>query len=300
LIDPLFGVATMQLDIFADSRDVMLRNDVLDALLERNASAARLAWRKLHDDYPDDETLAALDGLIGELGENAAPPFADHQAMNACCRRLETEIEPAARRLFGEAKAHAWLAPCWRARARRAAALPFCADASDHHAVALWLRAGDWTAARNAVEHIEAWRRIPAPLAWMAEVRYRADGLEVAWPLLTELAWLSPRRFADLLTRLNDASLDALRRRFDAQFDGAGGLADLAWFPAWLLIEKPCLAPSLRTAQPSRHTSPERATRLLLQILDLERRGSQPELVERRKALRSLHDGLYTAYMKTR
>ena len=290
----------MQLDIFADSHDVMLRNDVLDALLRRDASAARLAWETLRDDYPYDDNLAALDGLIGELGEDAAPPFANHQAMDAGCRRLETEIEPAARRLFGDAKAHAWLAPCWRSRARGATALPFCADASEHHAAALWLRAGDWAAAREAVERIEAWRRIPAPLAWMAELRYRADGLEVAWPLLTELAWLSPRRFADLLTRLDDASLDALRRRFDAQFDGAGGLADLAWFPAWLLIEKPCLAPSLRTAQPSRQTSPERATRLLLQILDLERRGSQPELVERRKALRGLHGGLYAAYMKTR
>jgi hypothetical protein len=290
----------MQLDIFADSRDVMFRNDVLDALLERNASAARLAWRKLHDDYPDDDTLAALDGLIGELCEDAAPPYADHQAMDACCRRLEAEIEPAARRLFGEAKAHAWLAPCWRSRARRAAALPFCAGASDHHAAALWLRAGDWAAAREAVERIEAWRRIPAPLAWMAEVRYRVEGLEAAWPLMTELAWLSPRRFADVLTRLTDASLDGLHRCFDAQFDGAGDLADLAWFPAWLLIEKPCLAPSLRTAQPSRHTSPERATRLLLQILDLERSGTQPELVERRTALRDLHRGLYAAYMKSR
>jgi hypothetical protein len=59
LIDPLFGVATMQIDIFADSRDVMLCNDVLDALLKRNASAARLACKKLRDDYPDDDTLAA-------------------------------------------------------------------------------------------------------------------------------------------------------------------------------------------------------------------------------------------------
>ena len=198
----------------------------------------------------------------------------------------------AARRLFSDAQAHAWLAPCWRARARRAAALPFCADASEHHAAALWLRAGDWAAAREAVELIEAWRRIPAPLAWMAEARYRTEGLEAAWPLLTELAWLSPRRFVDLLKRLADASLDALHRRFDAQFDGAGGLADLAWFPAWLLIEKPALAPTLRTAQPSRHTAPERATRLVLQILDLERRRSQPELVERRRALRDMHAGL--------
>jgi hypothetical protein len=52
--------------------------------------------------------------------------------------------------------------------------LPFSADASDHHAAALWLREGNWTAAREAVERIEAWRRIPAPLAWMAEVRYRS------------------------------------------------------------------------------------------------------------------------------
>ncbi|SAL88182.1 hypothetical protein AWB68_08686 [Caballeronia choica] len=155
----------MQLDIFADSRDVMLRNDVLNALLRRDARAARPAWETLRDGYPDDGTLAALDGLIGELGEDAAPPFTDHQATNASCHRLETEIESATRWLFREAKAHAWLAPCWRSRARRAAALPFCADASDHHAAALWLRAGDWASAREAVERIEAWRRIPAPLA---------------------------------------------------------------------------------------------------------------------------------------
>jgi hypothetical protein len=165
LIELLFGVATMQLDIFADSRDVMLRNDVLNALLRRDARAARPAWETLRDGYPDDGTLAALDGLIGELGEDAAPPFTDHQATNASCHRLETEIESATRWLFREAKAHAWLAPCWRSRARRAAALPFCADASDHHAAALWLRAGDWASAREAVERIEAWRRIPAPLA---------------------------------------------------------------------------------------------------------------------------------------
>ncbi|NPT61170.1 hypothetical protein GNZ13_43200 [Paraburkholderia sp. 5N] len=162
------------------------------------------------------------------------------------------------------------------------------------------MRAGDWGEARRAVERIESWRRIPAPLMWMAEVRYRADGLESALPLLTELAWLSPGRLAGLLHRLADASVDTLRRKFDANFEGAGQTADLAWFPAWVLIEKPGLAPLLRDAQPSRQTAPERATRLLLQILSLERRGNQHELVDRRKALRELHAGLYAAYMRTR
>jgi hypothetical protein len=95
-------------------------------------------------------------------------------------------------------------------------------------------------------------------------------------------------------------SIDALRRKFDGNFEGAGQTADLAWFPAWVLIEKPGLALLLRDAQPSRQTAPERATRLLLQILSLERQGNQHELVERRKALRDLHAGLYAAYMKTR
>jgi hypothetical protein len=178
--------------------------------------------------------------------------------------------------------------------------LPFRTEERDHHAAPLWLRAGDWREGRRAVERIESWRRIPAPLAWMAEARYRADGLESALPLLTELAWLSPGLLADLLHRLNDASIDGLRKKFDANFEGAGQVSDLAWFPAWVLTEKPGLATLLREAQPSRQTAPERAVRLLLQILSLERQGNQHELVERHKALRDLHAGLYAASMSTR
>jgi hypothetical protein len=290
----------MQLDIFADSRDVMLRNDVLDALHRRDAVSARQAWQRLADEFPNDDTLDGLATLIDVLDSDVTTPFADHPALAAACGRINDEVAPAARRLLGEAPGRAWLASCWRMVAQQAAALPFRADVSDLHAAPLWLRAGDWGEARRAVERIESWRRIPAPLMWMAEVRYRADGLESALPLLTELAWLSPGRLAGLLHRLADASVDTLRRKFDANFEGAGQTADLAWFPSWVLIEKPALAPLLREAQPSRQTAPERATRLLLQILSLERQGNQHELVERRKALRDLHGGLYAAYMKTR
>jgi hypothetical protein len=96
--------------------------------------------------------------------------------------------------------------------------------------------------ARHAVKRIVSWRRIPVPLAWMAEARYRADSLEPVWPLLTELAWLLPDRFAALSQRLPDVSLDGLRGKFDSNFEGSGQMADLAWFPAWVLLDKPGLA----------------------------------------------------------
>jgi hypothetical protein len=252
------------------------------------------------DEYPGDDTLIALTMLVGELERDATAYFTDHRALDAARRALSDDVEPAAVRLLGESAARAWLRSCWRVLAQRATPLTFRADDSDNHAAPLWLRAGDWAAAAEAVEQIESWRRIPTPLMWMARARHCSDGLGAAWPLLTELAWLSPGRFASLIAALRDPPLDALRRKFDAQFEGAGQTADLAWFPAWVLVEKAALAPRIREAQPSRHTSPERATRLLLQILDLERRGSQHDLVERRKALRDLHVGLYAAYLKTR
>jgi hypothetical protein len=290
----------MQLDIFADSRDVMLRNDVLEALQRRDAASARQAWRRMADEYPKDDTLSALAVLVGDLERDATAYFADHRALDVARLALIDEVSSAALRMLGESAGRAWLVPCWRALAQRATPLAFRADDSDNHATPLWLRASDWETAAQAIGQIESWRRVPTPLMWMAHARYCSSGLGAAWPLLTELAWLSPGRFAFLVSELRDRLLDVLRRKFDAQFEGAGQTADLAWFPAWALVEKPSLAPRIREAQPSRHTSPERATRLLLQILELERQGSQHDLVERRKALRDLHPGLYSTYIKTR
>lgn len=292
----------MQLDIFEHSRDVMLRNDVLDALDRRGPGAARSALQALAAEYATDNALAALDRLVRALEEGAeTPPFADHAAARAARVAIEQEIEPAALALWDDAAARAWLAPLWRDLAMRAARLAFRADASEDHAAPPWLRSGDWQAAAHAVARIESWRRIPAPLAWMAEARCRIDGAEAAWPLLAELAWLAPQRFDSLERRLRDAPLAALRRKFDAEFEGGdGGVADLAWLPAWAPIEKPALARLLAEVQPARGTPPEQAMRVVLELLRLERGGRHREMIERRKVLRDISPWLYAAYMKTR
>lgn len=290
-----------QLDIFADSRDVTLRNDVLEQLQRRDATAARTALDRLFAcEYPDDGALSAMTVLVQELGSGPGAPFADHAALDGARRHLEKEVLPALRRVFPVHVGKSWIAPCWQSLAQRAALLAFRSTDADSHAIPLWLLAGDWAAAAQAVEGIDAWWHIPAPLAWMTEARYRAQGLDAAWPLLVELAWLSPARFAGLLSALGDASLGTLRQRVDAAFPGTGELDDYAWFPAWLLVVKPALAGRLGEARVRRDRAAARATALLGEILRREHEGDQHELVSLRQALSRLHAGLFEVYMATR
>jgi hypothetical protein len=317
-----------QLDIFEDSRDVMLRNDLLHALSRRDAKAARSAWRLFADEYPRDPALAQLAVLVAAIEAPRPTPFAAGIDLHAARKGLVMDIEPAARRAFGAAAGHSWAKPLWADLARAAARLTFGTAAPQDHAAPLWLHAGDAAAARQAVEAIESWRRIPAPLAWMTEACYRVDGLDAAWPLLTELAWLSPPRFAELTERVADPLLNSLRQRFDAGFDASldDGVArpasaanddsdgdgdgdpagnasadlDLQWFPAWLLTEKPALASRLELAQPGLHSAAEKGLRLVLELLRLEHQGRHHDLIERRRTLRGLSPALFAAYMKSR
>jgi hypothetical protein len=238
----------MQLDIFEHSRDVMLRNDALQALERRDPIAARGAWQALAAEYPQDPNLPPLDLLATTLEHPDSGTFTAHATAGEALGRLRHAIEPAARHLFGDQAGAAWLVPLWRQLAQRMARLEFETGFSEVHAAPLWLRASDYAAAAEAAASIPSWRRIPAPLAWMTEARLRIDGLDASWGLLAELAWLTPGRFDELTKRLADPVLRQMRRLFDAAFEGDGGLADLAWFPAWALIEKPALAALLGRA----------------------------------------------------
>ncbi|SAK87826.1 hypothetical protein AWB79_06239 [Caballeronia hypogeia] len=289
-----------QLDIFADSRDVALRNDVVEQLQRRDAVDARASLTHLADEYPDDSALPTMAVLVCELENELSLPLTDHAELASIRRHLEDEVMPAAQHVLPAQDLHAWSTSCWRSLAERAAPLAFCATHTESHAAPLWLRAGGWAAATDAVNTIESWWRIPSPLTWMAEARCRAAGLDAAWPLFAELAWLAPSRFAALIAGLRDASLDGLRRRFDADFSGTGEIEDYAWFPAWLMIVKPALATRLGEARMQRDLPASRATALLGEILRREHEGDQHELVTLREELSRLHTGLFDAYMATR
>lgn len=292
--------ALAQLDLFEHSRDTILRNAVIAALEQRDATTARATMVALIAEFPRDEALPALELLVRVVEQQGLEAFPDHASLRAARSLMSDSIEPSARRIFGTKDARSWLAPLWRNLAERAARLPYRAEHSDDHAALLWLAAGDWPAAITCVNGIESWRRIPAPLSWMVEARQRKNGLASTWPLIAELAWLAPERFERLARKLADPVLDRLLEKFYAAFEGEGTAADLAWFPAWTLTEEPALASLLGEAQRGLCGDAEQAMRTVVELLGLERQGRQRDAFARRGTLRGLNQSIFMAFMAKR
>lgn len=290
----------MQLDIFNDSADVVRRNDVLDALQSRDAAAAAACLQQLRAEFPDDDSLAPMALLLEAITPPAVPRSREMAQLAEDHRSLADHITPAALLLLGKSAGRCWLAPLWAELAQQAAALPFSPAMAHLHAAALWLHAGQAGMAGEAVLTIDSWFRIPQPLAWMASARHADKGLDDTWPLLVELAWLAPARLQALLSELADPVLNRLHKDFDAGFEDDETGGGMAWFPAWVLTERPALARVLAQARPGQQTPPEQAMRLMVELLGLERQARRHEVIEHRRRLQGLHGGLYAAYMKAR
>ena len=125
-------------------------------------------------------------------------------------------------------------------------------------------------------------------------------GLQATWPMIAELGWLSPGRLHDLPHRSHDPLLRTLVCRLEQDFDGNGDASDAAWFAPWVLTQRQDIAKHVAAANPSQHSAPEHALRVLIELQGLERQGRHRDIVERRKALRDIHPSLYASYMRTR
>lgn len=300
---PAATSASSQLDLFEDSAERMLFNDLADALSHDHAGQAHERLQRLADGFPSHPLLAEARLLIDQIGqEHPAGVAADADTLLAARALLQGPVSQAARDVLGADEAARWLPRRWMTLAQAAAALPYRREQGDAHAAALYLAGGHWAQAADAARGIESWRRIPTPLAWVAAATAQGQGLDIAWPLLAELCWLAPLRACELLQSLPDRRLPRWLQGLETALD-----LDLrstpqacAWLPAWLLVDEPrCLQP-LSQAQAVGDSDAERAMRLLAGLLRLEREGRQAERLERRRQLQQLQPQLFAAYMKTR
>jgi hypothetical protein len=172
---------TMQLDIFEHSRDVMLRNDLVEALVRRDATAARSARQALADAYPQDTALADASVLIEILDQVDDRPWLTHAPANAARAHVEQHVVPAANGLLGETRRGmaGWAVGRTRATSYRAAVSNRRADAQPG---CTYAPAGG--ECRDAAECVESWRH-PGTLVLGGARALAPDGLMLSghcWP----------------------------------------------------------------------------------------------------------------------
>jgi hypothetical protein len=244
----LYGLSRnpTQLDLFLDSRAVMLANDATGALLARDAERARGAMRRLRVEAPDYPGIDALETLTTALATWSSPG-ADGSGIVRAVDWLDREVAPAANRLLGDA-ASQFIAGFFRDLAEAARGLAYDPAWPQTHRASLCLRAGEWEEAGAAADSIPQASANPDAIHWRCAACYRRYGLDAARIELFALAWRAPQRFASVRTELGDEVLDREWQRFEgaSDWESVDDSELPAWFPAWYLLERPAVGASLK------------------------------------------------------
>jgi hypothetical protein len=288
-----------QLDLFRDSGPVRQVNEVVAALVARDAERATRCVATLRSHAPDEASLPALESLVRALAGWRAPDAAA-PAIARAVSWLDEEVAPAARRGLGDS-AGAFMRVFFQELAAVSRGLAYAEAQPSAHRAWLCLRCEAWADAEEAARAIERASTTPDALLWLAVARHRQQGLAAARAALFALAWHAPHRLEPALAEIHDELLTRDWRRFVAAAEWASvPEAELpAWFPAWYLLEHPAVRGELDYFS-APVTPPAEAARLLNRLIDLESRGDQHKLVAQREKLRALNVDLFSLYMARR
>jgi hypothetical protein len=286
----------IQLDLFLDSRSVILANEAVSALTARDVRRAAGAIAALRQYDPSHEQLPKLVQLASHLDEWKKPAGETAEIARAACW-LDEEMEEASRVLGPGAPE--FVAFFFRDLAQAAAGMGYDPAHPKAHRAWLFLRCSDWAQAEEAALSIPNSDECPDALHWLAIARYRSRGLEAARPDLFLLALRAPERVAAVLSELADEALGQEWAAFQDAFESESMEVLAAWFPAWYLVEYPAAAKELENlAFPG--SAPGKATRQMLRLIDLERQGIGNRLIREREKLRTLNPALFRIYLMRR
>ncbi|MCM8612075.1 hypothetical protein [Accumulibacter sp.] len=295
-------MSARQLDLFRDSREVALVNDVIAAFRAGECERARYALAALRAEAPKRSDLAAFAVLLAFLAMLRDTDFAtlDGDRVEELLGEIDADVAPAARALGSEAKG--FLDRIWTRLATAVACRPFDPARPQIHAAALYLRAQADAEAEAAASPIADGWNDPVILRWRAFARCRDGGLQAARWQIFSLAWFATDSFPQLLAELAVPQLESDWRRFQSAIE----MPDASWFPAWCLLPHPEFAaalageisPAIRGAAAG--IPGLGAFLALTKILAIEPGGYSRELVEERARLQAIDAIFFAAYMRSR
>jgi hypothetical protein len=289
-----------QLDLFAHSRTVVLLNDLMDSVLERDAAGVRRLLELLRAEAPGHPALNSF-GALREALERW-PASTNRPGDTArIAEWLDSEVARAAAGALGPA-ASTFMRSLWHELAVAVAAQPYDPTNPRAHFAYCYLRAGEMQAALQALATIEDHDLDPFVLQCLILARYGVSGWHVCRSPFFTLALTAPQHLPTTLTALSDPSLHADWERFwtdciwlDQRDEMAG-----AWFPAWYLIEHPATRMAGVVTGEESNALWARAFRAMRLLLVVERNGYAAPLIAARTELRRIDSRLFELYMSRR
>lgn len=280
-----------QFDLFVDSAGALAIQALRDALLARDAALARRELERLVGQMAEHRSVAHAEALIAAL---EAPPVGSPASAGERLARLEREWLPAASALLAR-EGGEFLAPLWRDVAGALEGVAFDPARPELHASRAWARCGDSRAVVRTVRGTREHASNPDLVATLAEAYWALNERVAARECWFALCRLDPRAF-ERRVRAPGFPDRAMGRAWREAQNSDVLEEDLApaWFPAWLLIAVPRLAASLPEASES-----DDAARAFNVLRALQGEEGLPS-VALRAELRTLHPGLFAAYMATR
>ena len=287
-----------QLDLFTHSRTVILLNDLIDSLLERNTAGAAERLRLLSTEAGGHPALQSLEILTEALGRWPAETTAAANAARLI-EWLDSEVERAASRVFGTS-AQEFMRPFWRELAQALAGQPYDRTLPRAHSAYCCLRAGE---ARAALETLSAIKSHdhgdPFLLQWETIARCRAFGWRAARGSFFTLGLRAPEYLTETMTEMGDSALRADWERFwlECAWLDPDDVIGASWFPAWYLIEHPATRLEKPLMLGDLDSSPARAFQVIRQLHALEPLGHGPALISARAELRRIDEQIFRHYM---
>lgn len=275
---------TLQLDLFRDSRETILVNDLRLALSARRTDEAQELLARCRAEYPAHPQLTFFGELL-TAAATAEQPVTDVEAETECMLRV---FEPAAHAVLG-ADAPDFLRPLWRRLAAVLAGRAFDPAHPRLHASFAAAQAEDWAAARFAVEGEVSWRAEPELLLRHAVASEQLDDAGAALADWCLLCWEHPEVDA---RALGGSRLLAAQWRAFGELDAGLPAED---FPAWLALEGEVRCPlPAQTLNARARESAEIVYRLTAHASA----APGPETLADRKLLRELNPALFALYME--
>lgn len=287
----------MQLDLFLDTPETLLVNDLIQAIAQHDDKKAAKLCKQLEKEHPKNGVLEEVRPLIAAIKLGDKLVASPHKGL----KRLRDEIIPCAKQALSGLERR-FLNPFYRQFDRALIGQPFDPKHPDAHRSWTLECLENWQALAECILHEESWTRHPLLLNRRAHALFQSKRLVASWQVWVLFFWMFPLQAVVAMENAADKELKRLWLGFsDHQPDAEH---DPALFPVWMLLAQPLLTENRDAWLEETEEKPSNNGRTIFFLLDdlLRAEKSAPgssDALSLRRQLKEISPETFALFLQT-